>query len=163
MGMLATIINALALQDTLERMGVVTRVQTAIEMQEIAEPYIRRRLLRHLEKGRVIIFAGGTGNPYFSTDTAAALRALEMGAQVILKATKVDGVYSSDPLKNSGAKKFDMIKYGEFLKRRLGVIDATAVSLCMDNHLPIVVFNLHKSGNIKRIVLGERAGTIIAD
>lgn len=163
MGMLATIINALALQDTLERMGVVTRVQTAIEMQEIAEPYIRRRLLRHLEKGRIIIFAGGTGNPYFSTDTAAALRALEMGAQVILKATKVDGVYSSDPLKNRDAEKFDMIKYGEFLKRRLGVMDATAVSLCMDNHLPIVVFNLHKSGNIKRIVLGERAGTMIAD
>lgn len=163
MGMLATIINALALQDILERMGVVTRVQTAIEMQEIAEPYIRRRALRHLEKGRIIIFAGGTGNPYFTTDTAAALRALEIGAQVILKATKVDGVYSSDPLKDKSAKRFARIKYGEFLRRRLEVMDATAVSLCMDNHLPIVVFSLQKRGNIKRIVLGERAGTIITD
>ena len=161
MGMLATILNALALQDTLERMGVVTRVQTAIEMQEIAEPYIRRRALRHLEKGRVVIFAGGTGNPYFTTDTAAALRALEIEAEVILKATKVDGIYSSDPLKNRKAKKFDKIDYVEVLNLRLGVMDATAISLCMDNQLPIIVFNLHRKGNIKRILLGEKVGTIV--
>ncbi len=161
MGMLATILNALALQDTLERMGVVTRVQTAIEMQEIAEPYIRRRALRHLEKGRVVIFAGGTGNPYFTTDTAAALRALEIEAEVILKATKVDGIYSSDPLKNKKAKKFDKIDYVEVINRRLEVMDATAISLCMDNRLPIIVFNLHQKGNIKRILLGEKVGTIV--
>ncbi len=161
MGMLATILNALALQDTLERVGVVTRVQTAIGMQEIAEPYIRRRALRHLEKGRVVIFAGGTGNPYFTTDTAAALRALEIEAEVILKATKVDGVYSSDPLKNKKAKKFDQIDYVEVLNRRLGVMDATAISLCMDNQLPIIVFNLHRKSNIKKILLGERVGTIV--
>ena len=161
MGMLATILNALALQDTLERTGVVTRVQTAIEMQEIAEPYIRRRALRHLEKGRVVIFAGGTGNPYFTTDTAAALRALEIEAEVILKATKVDGIYSSDPLKNRKAKKFDKIDYVEVLNLRLGVMDATAISLCMDNQLPIIVFNLHRKGNIKRILLGEKVGTIV--
>ena len=161
MGMLATILNALALQDTLERLGVVTRVQTAIEMQEIAEPYIRRRALRHLEKGRVVIFAGGTGNPYFTTDTAAALRALEIEAEVILKATKVDGIYSSDPLKNRKAKKFDKIDYVEVLNLRLGVMDATAISLCMDNQLPIIVFNLHRKGNIKRILLGEKVGTIV--
>lgn len=163
MGMLATILNALALQDTLERMGVFTRVQTAIEMQEIAEPYIRRRALHHLEKGRVVIFAGGTGNPYFTTDTAAALRALEIEADVILKATKVEGVYSSDPLKDKKAEKFDEISYAEVLNRRLKVMDATAISLCMDNHLPIIVFNLQKRGNIKRIILGEEIGTMVRD
>ena len=161
MGMLATVLNALVLQDTLEGMEVVTRVQTAIGMQEIAEPYIRRRALRHLEKGRVVIFAGGTGNPYFTTDTAAALRALEIEAEVILKATKVDGIYSSDPLKNRKAKKFDKIDYIEVLNRRLGVMDATAISLCMDNQLPIIVFNLHQKSNIKRILLGEKVGTIV--
>ncbi len=161
MGMLATILNALALQDTLEKMGVVTRVQTAIEMQEIAEPYIRRRALRHLEKGRVVIFAGGTGNPYFTTDTAAALRGLEIEAEVILKATKVEGIYSSDPLKDKKAEKFDKISYTEVLNRRLGIMDATAISLCRDNHLPIIVFNLQKRGNIKRILLGEKVGTIV--
>jgi len=161
MGMLATIINALAFQDTLEKMGVVTRVQTAIEMQEIAEPYIRRRALRHLERGRVVIFAGGTGNPYFTTDTAAALRALEIGAEVILKATKVDGIYSSDPLKDEKAKKFDEISYVEVIKKQLKIMDATAISLCMDNHLPIIVFNLQKRGNIKRVILGEKIGTIV--
>lgn len=163
MGMLATILNALALQDTLERMGVFTRVQTAIEMQEIAEPYIRRRALHHLEKGRVVIFAGGTGNPYFTTDTAAALRALEIEADVILKATKVEGVYSSDPLKDKKAEKFNEISYAEVLNRRLKVMDATAISLCMDNHLPIIVFNLQKRGNIKRIILGEEIGTMVRD
>lgn len=163
MGMLATILNALALQDTLERIGVLTRVQTAIEMQEIAEPYIRRKALRHLEKGRVVIFAGGTGNPYFTTDTAAALRALEIEADVILKATKVEGVYSSDPLKDKKAKKFDEISYAEVLSRRLKVMDATAISLCMDNHLPIIVFDLQKRGNIKRIILGEEIGTVVRD
>jgi len=161
MGMLATILNALALQDTLEKMGVVTRVQTAIEMQEIAEPYIRRRALRHLEKGRVVIFAGGTGNPYFTTDTAAALRGLEIEAEVILKATKVEGIYSSDPLKDKKAEKFDKISYTEVLNRRLGIMDATAISLCRDNHLPIIVFNLQKRGNIKRILLGKKVGTIV--
>lgn len=163
MGMLATILNALALQDTLERIGVFTRVQTAIEMQEIAEPYIRRRALRHLEKERVVIFAGGTGNPYFTTDTAAALRALEIEANVILKATKVEGIYSSDPLKDKKAKKFSEISYVEVLNRRLKVMDATAISLCMDNHLPIIVFNLQERGNVKRIILGEKVGTIVKD
>jgi len=163
MGMLATILNALALQDTLERIGVFTRVQTAIEMQEIAEPYIRRRALRHLEKGRVVIFAGGTGNPYFTTDTAAALRALEIEAEVILKATKVEGIYSSDPLKDKKAKKFNQISYVEVLNKRLKVMDATAISLCMDNRLPIIVFNLHRRGNIKRIVLGEKVGTMVKE
>lgn len=163
MGMVATILNALALQDTLERIGVVTRVQTAIGMQEIAEPYIRRRALRHLEKGRVVIFSGGTGNPYFTTDTAAALRALEIEAEVIFKATKVDGIYSADPLKDRKAKKFDKISYGEVLNRRLGVMDATAISLCMDNQLPIIVFNLHRKGNIKRILLGEKVGTVVTE
>ncbi|MEA1964189.1 MAG: UMP kinase [Candidatus Aerophobetes bacterium] len=161
MGMLATIINALAFQDTLEKMGIVTRVQTAIEMQEIAEPYIRRRALRHLERGRVVIFAGGTGNPYFTTDTAAALRALEIGAEVILKATKVDGIYSSDPLNDKKAKKFDEISYVEVIEKQLKIMDATAISLCMDNHLPIIVFNLQKRGNIKRVILGEKVGTIV--
>lgn len=161
MGMLATVINGLALQDVLEKMGVPTRVMTAIEMQRIAEPYIRRRAIRHLEKGRVVIFVAGTGNPYFTTDTAAALRAMEINADAILKATKVDGVYSADPLKVKGAKKFDRLKYIDVLKKRLKVMDATAVSLCMDNKLPIVVFNLNRQGNIKRVVLGEKIGTVV--
>ena len=163
MGMLATILNALALQDVLERIGVFTRVQTAIEMQEIAEPYIRRKALRHLEKSRVVIFAGGTGNPYFTTDTAAALRALEIEADVILKATKVEGIYSADPFKDKKAEKFDEISYVEALSRRLKVMDATAISLCMDNNLPIIVFDLQRRGNIKRVVLGEKVGTIVKD
>lgn len=161
MGMLATVINGLALQDALEKSGVVTRVQTAIEMQELAEPYIRRRATRHLEKGRVIIFVAGTGNPYFSTDTAASLRAIEINADVILKATKVDGVYSADPKKHKSAKKFKGLKYIEVLNKGLKVMDATAVSLCMDNKLPIVVFNLTKKGNIKRVISGEKIGTIV--
>ncbi len=161
MGMLATVINGLALQDALEKLGVFTRVQTAIEMQELAEPYIRRRAIRHLEKGRVVILVAGTGNPYFSTDTAASLRAMEIGADVILKATKVDGVYSSDPNKDKTAKKFDSLRYIDVLKRGLKVMDATAVSLCMDNRLSIIVFNLFKKGNIKRVILGEKIGTIV--
>lgn len=161
MGMLATVINGLALQNVLEKMGVPTRVMTAIEMQRVAEPYIRRRAIRHLEKGRVVIFVAGTGNPYFTTDTAAALRAVEIGAQAILKATKVDGVYSADPMKVKQAKKFKSLKYIDVLKKRLKVMDATAVSLCMDNKLPIVVFNLNKRGNIRRVVLGEKIGTIV--
>ena len=158
-GMLATVVNSLALQSALEQEGVFTRVQTAIEIQRLAEPYIRRRAIRHLEKGRVVIFAAGTGNPYFSTDTAAALRAIEGGADAILKATKVDGVYSSDPNKDPRAKKFDRLKYIDVLKKRLQVMDATAISLCMDNHLPIVIFNLMRPGNIKRVVMGEEIGT----
>jgi uridylate kinase len=161
MGMLATVINGLALQDALEKQGVFTRVQTAIEMQELAEPYIRRKAIRHLEKGRVVIFAGGTGNPYFSTDTAAALRAIEIGAEVILKATKVDGVYSSDPNKDKKAKKFTELEYIEVLKRSLKVMDATAISLCMDHNIPIIVFNLMKKGNIKRVIFGEKIGTVV--
>ncbi len=162
MGMLATVINGLALQDALEKAGVFTRVQTAIEMQELAEPYIRRRAIRHLEKGRVVVFVGGTGNPYFTVDTAAALRAIEIGADVILKATKVDGVYSADPHKDKSAKKFNKLAYINVLKKGLKVMDATAISLCMDNGLPIVVFNLTKKGNIKRVVLGEKIGTIVS-
>lgn len=162
MGMLATVINGLALQDALERKKVFTRVQTAVEMQELAEPYIRRRAIRHLEKGRVVIFAGGTGNPYFTTDTTAALRAIEIGADVILKATKVDGVYSDDPKKKKRVKKFNRLNYIDVLKKGLKVMDATAISLCMDNGLPIVVFNLTKKGNIKKVVLGEKIGTIVA-
>lgn len=162
MGMLATIINGLALQDTLEKMDLPTRLLTAIEMQRIAEPYIRRRAVRHLEKGRVVVFVAGTGNPYFTTDTAAALRAMEINADVILKATKVDGVYSADPLKVRDAKKFPSLKYIEVLKKDLKVMDATAISLCMDNKLPIVVFNLNREGNIKRVVLGEKIGTIVS-
>jgi uridylate kinase len=158
-GMLATIINSLVLQDALEKRGVPTRVQSAIEIRELAEPYIRRRAVRHLEKGRVVVFAGGTGNPYFTTDTAAALRAVEIGADSILKATKVDGVYDRDPVKDPRAKKFSKLNYLEVLKRRLQVMDSTAISLCMDNHLPIVVFNLVKHGNIRRVILGERIGT----
>ncbi len=159
MGMLATVINAMALQDALEKIEVHTRVLTAIEMQQIAEPYIRRRAMRHLEKGRVVIFAGGTGNPYFTTDTTAALRAIEINADVILKATKVDGVYSADPKIDRHAKKYDKLKYIEVLKKRLKVMDATAISLCMDNRLPIVVFNLLKRGNIKKVILGQNIGT----
>jgi len=161
MGMLATVINGLALQDALEKMGMPTRVMTAIEIQKIAEPYIRRRAVRHLEKGRIVIFAAGTGNPYFTTDTAAALRAMEIGADVILKATKVDGVYSADPLKVKSARRFLSLKYIDVLKKRLKVMDATAISLCMDNKLPIVVFNLAQKGNIKRVVLGEKIGTVV--
>ncbi len=161
MGMLATVINGLALQDALEKMGAPTRVMTAIEMQRIAEPYIRRRAIRHLEKGRVVIFVAGTGNPYFTTDTAAALRAMEISADAILKATRVDGVYSADPLKVKGAKKFYRLKYIDVLKKRLTVLDATAISLCMDNKLPIVVFNLNREGNIRRVVLGEKIGTVV--
>ena len=160
MGMLATVINALALQDALEKEGVHTRVQTAIWMQEVAEPYIRRRAIRHLEKDRVVIFAGGTGNPYFSTDTTAALRALEIGAEAILKGTRVDGVYDSDPLLNPDARMFSSVDYIEVLNRGLKVMDSTAISLCMDNKLPIIVFNL-KSGNIMRLLSGEEVGTLV--
>ncbi len=162
MGMLATVINGLALQETLEKLDVPTRVMTAIEMHQIAEPYIKRRAMRHLEKGRVIIFVAGTGNPYFTTDTAAALRAMEIGADVIMKATKVDGVYSADPIKVKDAKKYNQLKYIEVLKRRLKIMDATAISLCMDNNLPIVVFNLKKEGNLERIILGEKIGTTVS-
>jgi uridylate kinase len=161
MGMLATVINSLALQDALERLGVFTRVMSAIEMNQIAEPYIRRRAVRHLEKGRVVIFAGGTGNPFFTTDTAAALRAMEVKAQVILKATRVDGVYDADPLLNKKARRFKDLHYMDVLKRGLKIMDSPAISLCMDNHLPIIVFNLSKKGNIKRVVLGQKVGTTI--
>ena len=162
MGMLATVLNGLALQDALEKAGVQTRVMTAIEMQELAEPYIKRRAIRHLEKGRVVIFVSGTGNPYFTTDTAAALRAVEIGADMILKATKVDGVYTKDPMKHKSAKKFDNLDYMEVLANKLKVMDATAVSLCMDNDLPIVVFNIKKKGNLKKAVEGKKIGTLIS-
>ena len=162
MGMLATVINSLALQDALEKSGVSTRVLSAIEMRQVAEPYIRRRATRHLEKGRVVIFAGGTGNPYFTTDTTASLRAMEIGAEVILKATKVDGVYDADPVKFPSATKFDELSYIEVLNRELKVMDSTAISLCMDNNLPIVVFNLMVQGNIKRVVSGENIGTLVS-
>jgi uridylate kinase len=161
MGMLGTVINALALQDALEQIGVVTRVLTAIEMRSVAEPFIRRRAVRHMEKGRVVIFAAGTGNPYFTTDTAAALRAMEMKAEVILKATKVDGIYSADPVTDPTATRFDRISYLEVLEKRLKVMDATAISLCMDNHLPIIVFNLRTPGNMKRAIMGEPIGTTV--
>lgn len=161
MGMLATMINSLAMQDALEKIGVDTRVQSAIEMREVAEPYIRRRAIRHLEKGRVIILGAGTGNPYFTTDTAASLRAMEIGAEVILKGTKVDGVYSADPLKDPSACKFSQLSYIDVLKKGLQVMDATATSLCMDNSLPIIVFNVTTEGNIKKVVLGEEIGTIV--
>ncbi len=161
MGMLATVINALALQDALEKNGVATRVQSAITMAQVAEPFIRRRAVRHLEKGRVVIFGGGTGNPYFSTDTAAALRANEIGAEVILKATKVDGIYDSDPKKNSKAKRYEQITYLEALQRQLKVMDSTAFSLCMDNKMPIIVFDLFTPHNLKRVVLGEEVGTLV--
>jgi uridylate kinase len=161
MGMLATVINALALQDALEKSGVYTRVVSAIEMREVCEPFIRRRSMRHLEKRRVIVFAAGTGNPYFSTDTAAALRAMEIKAEVILKATKVDGIYDADPVKVKDAVMFSEIKYLDVIRKGLKVMDTTAISLCMDNKMPIIVFNLLNSGNIKRVVLGEKIGTIV--
>jgi len=161
MGMLATIINGLALQAALEKVGVDTRVQTAIEVKNVAEPFIRRRAIRHLEKGRVVIFVAGTGNPFFSTDTAAALRASEMGAEILLKATKVDGVYDSDPRKNPKAKRYERISYGEALEKRLQVMDSTAFALCMDNHVPIVVFDMFKEGNLRAVILGEKIGTLV--
>lgn len=161
MGMLATVMNALALQDALEKHGADTRVMSAIEMKQVAEQYIRRRAIRHMEKGRIVIFAAGTGNPFFSTDTTAALRAAEIEAEVILMAKKVDGVYDSDPVKNPNAKKFERLSYLDVLSRGLGVMDSTATSLCMDNHIPLVVFDLVKNGNIRRAVMGETIGTYI--
>ncbi len=161
MGMLATVLNALALQDGLEKAGIVTRVVSALEIREVAEPYIRRRAIRHLEKGRVVIFAAGTGNPHFTTDTAAALRAIEIGAEVIFKATKVDGVYSADPLKDKKARKFDTLDYLDVLKLRLKVMDNSAITLCMDNDLPIIVFNFNKRGSIRKALFGEKVGTVI--
>ena len=162
MGMLATVINSLALQDGLEAAGVQTRVMSAITMHSIAEPYIRRRAVRHMEKGRIVIFAGGTGNPYFSTDTAASLRATEIHADIILKATKVDGVYDSDPFKNPKAVRFEKLSYLDVLKRGLKVMDSTAISMCMDNNMPIVVFNLFTKGNLKKVVSGEKVGTAVS-
>ncbi|HUY15318.1 MAG TPA: UMP kinase [Terriglobia bacterium] len=161
MGMLATIINALAMQDALEKFGAHTRVVTAIEMREVAEPFIRRRAIRHLEKGRVVILAGGIGNPYFSTDTAAALRAMEIKAEIILKATKVNGVYDADPAKDPEAKMFSRISYLDVLSKRLAVMDTTAISLCMDNGLPIIIFNLNVPGNLMRVVTGEKVGSLV--
>ena len=161
MGMLATVINSLALQSALERRGVVTRVQTAIEMKAVAEPFIQRRAIRHLEKGRVVIFGAGTGNPYFTTDTAATLRAVEIKADILIKATKVDGVYDRDPVQDAGAIKYEKISYTEVLTKNLKVMDATAISLCRDNGLPLVVFNLQTAGNIKRVVCGEAVGTVV--
>ncbi len=161
MGMLATVLNCLALQDALEREGVHTRVQSAIEMQELAEPYIRRKAVRHLEKNRVVIFGGGTGNPYFTTDTTAALRAMEIGSEVVIKATKVDGVYDADPNKDPKAKKFSNLTYIEVLQRGLKVMDSTAISLCMDNQLPIIVFNLSERGALRRVIQGEAVGTLV--
>ncbi len=161
MGMLATVLNALALQHTLERRGVSTRVQSAIEMRQLAEGYIRRRAIRHLEKKRVVIFAGGTGNPYFSTDTAAALRAMEIGAQVIMKGTKVDGIYEADPMTHPKAKMFGELAFLSILNKNLKVMDSTAITLCMDNNLPLIVFNLKESGNLKRVVQGDKIGTLV--
>jgi uridylate kinase len=161
MGMLATVINALALQDALEQINVTTRVVTAVEMRAVAEPFIRRRAIRHLEKGRVVIFAAGTGNPYFTTDTAAALRAMEMRAEVILKGTKVDGIYSADPMLDASAERYETISYLQVIERSLKVMDSTAVTLCMDNKLPIVVFNLRQSGNLRRVIMGEPVGTTV--
>jgi uridylate kinase len=161
-GMLATVMNGLALQDALERADVATRVMSAIGMNEVAEPYIRRRAVRHLEKGRVVILAAGTGNPYFTTDTAAALRAVEIGAEVLLKATRVDGVYDADPIQNPGARRYDRLMYGDLLRDRLQVMDSTAISLCMDNDLPIIVFDLNRPENIRRVVAGETVGTLIS-
>ena len=163
MGMLATIINALALQDALEKLGVATRVQSAISMAQVAEAFIRRRAVRHLEKGRVVIFGGGTGNPYFSTDTAAALRANEIGAEVVLKATKVDGIYDSDPKKNPAAKRYAQISYSEALQKQLKVMDSTAFSLCMDNKMPIIVFDFFREHNLRRVVMGEKVGTLVTN
>ncbi|MGE0615009.1 MAG: UMP kinase [Bacteriovoracia bacterium] len=161
MGMLATVLNCLALQDTLEREGVDTRVQSAIEMRELAEPYIRRKAVRHIEKGRIVIFGAGTGNPYFTTDTTAALRAMEVGCEVLLKATKVDAIYSEDPQKNPQAEKFAELTYLDVLSKGLKVMDSTAISLCMDNDLPIIVFNLHEKGALQRVVQGESVGTLV--
>ena len=161
MGMLATVMNALALMDAMERIGLVIRVQSAIQMQAVAEPYIRRRAIRHLEKGRVVIFGGGTGNPFFSTDTAAALRAMEIGADVVIKATKVDGVYDCDPMKNPAAVLFENLSYMETINRRLEVMDSTAISLCMDNNLPILVLNLWKPDTLRKAILGEKVGTLV--
>ena len=163
MGMLATVINGIALQDALERVGCLTRVLSAIEMREVAEPFIRRRAMRHMEKGRVVIFAGGTGNPYFSTDTAAALRAMEVKAEIILKGTKVDGIYDSDPMKNPKARRYDRVTYLDVLKKKLKVMDTTAISLCMDNQLPIIVYNLKSKGSLKRIVTGQKVGTLVVE
>lgn len=161
-GMLATVMNGLVMSDALEKVGVQTRVQSALEIKALCEPYIRRRAMRHLEKGRVVIFAAGTGNPYFTTDTAAALRAVEMNASVILKATKVDGVYDKDPMKHKDAKKFTNLSYLNVIKKQLRVMDTTATSLCMENHLPIVVFNMTRPGNIRRVVMGEKIGTLVS-
>ena len=161
MGMLATVINGLALQDALEKQGAHTRLLSAIEMHQVAEPFIRRRATRHIEKGRIVIFAAGTGNPYFSTDTAAALRAMEIKAQVILKATRVDGIYDADPEKAQGASRFDRISYIDVLQRGLAVMDSTAISLCMENKMPIIIFDLNQPGNIKRVVLGEKVGSLV--
>ena len=161
MGMLATVMNSLALMDSLENIGVTTRVQTSIEMRAIAEPYIRRRALRHIEKSRVVIFAGGTGNPYFTTDTAAALRAVEINADLLIKATKVDGIYDSDPKKNPDAKKYDDLTYMEALSKQLQVMDATAISLCMENHMPLMVLNLWEEGSLKKALMGEKVGTLV--
>lgn len=161
MGMLATCINSMALQDALEAQGLPTRVQTALEIKEIAEPYIRRRAIRHLEKGRVVIFGAGTGNPYFTTDTAASLRAMEMHCQAILKATKVDGVYDSDPASNPAARRFETLEHSEVLQQQLNVMDSTAIAMCRDNQMPIIVFNLYEKGNIRRAVLGEKVGTLV--
>jgi uridylate kinase len=163
MGMLATVMNAMALMDALERIGIVTRVQSAIEMKSVAEPYIRRRAIRHLEKDRVVIFGGGTGNPYFSTDTAAALRATEIGAEIVIKATKVDGVYDSDPMENPDAFRFDQLTYIEILNRRLTVMDSTAISLCMENKLPILVLNLWEPGALRKALSGESIGTLVTE
>lgn len=163
MGMLATVMNALALMDAMERMGMVTRVQSAIEMNAVAEPYIRRRAIRHLEKGRVVIFGAGTGNPFFSTDTAAALRAMEIGADILIKATKVDGIYDSDPKKNPNAVRFSTLTYLETMNRRLDVMDSTAISLCMDNHLPIMVLDMWQPSSLRKAVLGETVGTLVGD
>ena len=163
MGMLATVINSMALQSGLEKIGISTRLLTAIEMKEVAEPFIKRRAVRHLEKGRVVILGAGTGNPYFTTDTAAALRATEIEANVILKGTRVDGIYDSDPEKNPRAKKFDSIKFGEAVKRKLNVMDLTAFTLCQENHLPIIVFDMNKKGNLKKILAGKKVGTIVTD
>ena len=163
MGMLATVINGLALQNSLEKIGLDTRVQSSFEMREFCEPYIRRRAIRHLEKRRIVIFVGGTGNPYFTTDTAAALKAVEVKAEVILKATKVDGVYSIDPIKNPNAKRYKKLSYMEMLKKQLKIMDSTAISLCMENHIPIVVFNLFKKGNLKKVICGQGKRTIVSD
>ena len=162
MGMLATIINALALQDALEKAGVAARVQSALRLDQVVEPYIRRRAIRHLERGRVVVFAAGTGNPFFTTDTAATLRGMEVGADIVLKATKVDGVYDRDPAKHADAKRFDVVSYDEVLEKRLGVMDAASIALCRDQNMPVRVFSLHKPGNLLRVCLGENVGTLVS-